>query len=429
MIIPEDVLKDPEILTTEDVQLAFLGWEPEPIPSEEGKTPVTLISGFLGSGKTSLLTHLLENRPQGKFGLVINDVGDVNLDADLLRRQFPDGGGRIDLLKELTQGCICCTMGDALADALVYMHEKSSPAHVIVEASGVANPRNILQAFYTYNFRGHSLLSAYRITNLVTVIDTPHFLREWTATSETPSNRRHLFLNDPRKPYLELIMEQVETCDVLVLNKMDLLSVAQLNQARDILKGLNPRAKQLVTDHGQLTDVGELLDQHRYDFEQIQTAAIVDKHLTPPESQAHAHETEEGHEHAQHHAHHHDHHGYGLQTMTFRARRPFKAADFFRIMRREIPEVIRAKGFYWVDQYPDQCGILSIAGGVFRADKAGPWFVDVLARGNINREKMPEAVRAVWQDDEQGDRRQEIVLIGHKLDEAAIHALLESALM
>jgi len=418
MVLSDAALKDPDILTTDDVRFAFLGWEPESIDCEEEKTPITLISGFLGAGKTSLLTHLLEESPRGKFGLIINDVGDVNLDAEQVRRQFPNGGGRIDLLKELSLGCICCTMGAALADALVYMHEESFPAHVLVEASGVANPRNTLQAFYTFNFRGHSLLDVYRIANLVTVIDTPHFLREWTAASETPSARRHIFLNDPRKPYLELIMEQVETCDVMILNKNDLLNEAELNNARIILKWLNPRAHQIVSDHGSLPDVAELLHQHRYDLEQIQKAAIVDTHLSPPkpEPEEHGHES------------HHDHHGYGLQTMTFRARQPFKAADFFRIMRREIPEVIRAKGFYWVDQHPDQCGVLSIAGGVFRADKAGPWYVDLIARGRAKPEDMPDSVRAAWLNDEQGDRRQEIVLIGSNLDQKKITGLLNGVL-
>lgn len=424
MILPAVSQSAPDILDTEDVRFVFLGWKPQPFHDEAEKTPITIISGFLGAGKTSLLVNLLEKRPRGKFGLVINDVGEVNIDSDEVRRRFPMGGGRIDLLKELTQGCICCTMGDALADALVYLHEKSYPAHVLVEASGVANPRNILQAFYTSNFYDHSLLEAYRIHNLVTVLDTPQFLNAWLSISDKPGVRRHLFLNDPERPYLELVMDQIDTCDVLVLNKADLMERDALNQARMILKGLNPRAKQWVTVEGRMEDIGDLLDCVRFDLDEIQNSALLDRHLhKPAPDQAPQFPAL----HPPHH--HHDHQGYGLQTMIFRARRPFHTERFFSILRTALPEVIRAKGYYWADQYPDQCGLLSLAGGILRADKAGPWFAESLNKGAVRREDMPDTVKTAWLDDELGDRRQEIVLIGTHLDREAITAKLESALI
>jgi len=405
-------------LSSGEARFAFLGWCPDRSLSPDEKRPVTVISGFLGSGKTTSLLHILQTRPLTRFGLLINDVGEVNLDADTVRLAYPDGDPRIDLLKELSQGCICCSIGDALADALVYLHETTCPAHILIEASGAANPRNILHSFYTRNAAGYSLLEVFRIANLVTVLDAAHFLREWNAAEGDTRQKRRIFLNDPRKPYLELILDQIETCDLLLINKADLLEDGDLAKVRSILADLNPRAEQLVTTRG-VCDPALLLDQHRFELNRTQRASAIDRRLqlpgakpfTPPSLLPEAPKT----------------HGYGLQTLVFRARRPFRGAEFFRILRGKIPGLLRAKGYYWSDEHPDQCGILSLAGGVLRADKAGPWYADLIDQGLASPDDMPEYVRCVWEEPV-GDRRQELVLIGLDLNEHAIHALLESAL-
>lgn len=399
-------------------RFAFLGWAPGDAAGA-AKIPVTLISGFLGSGKTTLLKHLLGARPGGRFGLVVNDVGAVNVDAGDLERNFPPGAGTVQLLRELTQGCICCSIGDELADALVYLWEKSRPSHILIEASGVANPRNILQTFYTRNFAGHSLQDVFVVSNLVTVVDSAHFLREWDRALGDRKRRRRIFLSDPRRPYLELIMEQIETCDVLVMNKQDLLGEEDRGRLEGIFADLNPRAERVAAREGRV-DPAVLLDTPRFDLHETQRGGRVYHDLEP----VHA-ERDEGHG---HHGHGHAHHGYGLTTVVFRARRPAVERELFRVLRSELSGVVRAKGFYWTAEDPEQCGILSLAGGVLRADRAGKWFVDLLRCGVVEMEDMPPSVRAAWQDPPAGDRRQEIVLIGVNLDAAEVLARLEGCL-
>lgn len=397
-------------------RFAFLAWSPDEKPAPVNRIPVTLFSGFLGAGKTTLLKHLLTERPGGQFGLVINDVGAVNVDANDLRRNFPEGRGAVQVLSELTQGCICCSIGDELADALVYLLESSKPRHIFIEASGVANPRNILQTFYTKNFAGHSLLDAFQISNLVTVLDSASFLREWNRELGGHSRRRRIFLNDPRRPYMELIMEQIETCDLLVLNKQDQLEKTEQQEVDGILTELNPRAQRLPCSEGCI-DPAELMDTCRFDLQATQHGSSLHRHLevsSPEEPDGH---------------HHHDHHGYGLTTVVFKARRPARTRDFFRVLRSELPGLVRAKGFYWTDDQPEQCGILSLAGGVLRADLAGPWYIDMMRRGTATLEEMPEYIQSVWEKPPLGDRRQEIVFIGVNLDSERIQSALEATLV
>lgn len=378
---------------------------------------MTIFTGFLGSGKTTLLKHLLSERKQERFALVVNDVGEVNIDAEDLRQEFAEDNSSLQMLSELTQGCICCSIGNELADAMVYLLKNTHPTHILIEASGVANPKNLLPSFYNKNFAGHSLPDAFEIRNVISVLDSGMFQREWGRALASRDRRRHIFLNDPRTPYLELIMDQIEICDVLVMNKIDLLTQEELQEVDRILSGLNPRAVRFACSEGDLEPAG-LLDESRFHIQETQRGGTVLQRLslTPPPSPAKTAST--------HHAHVH----HGLDSVTFYARRPVNGDQFLRVLRTELPEVIRAKGFYWTEDRPDLCGLLSLAGGILRADWAGPWFIDLLEHGEVTEDDMPSTIRTAWEDPPIGDRRNQLVLIGVNLDRDKILRTLEACL-
>jgi len=391
-----------------DPRFAFLGWNPAHDITESDRTPVTFLSGFLGAGKSSLLRHLLRNTPGGRFALVVNDVGDVNIDAEDLRRNFPDNTGAVASMRALTQGCICCSIGNELADALIHLRETQSPAHILVEGSGVSSPQNLLQTLCQRNLFGRSVLDAVRVHNMVTVVDAAVFLREWRDLRERKRRRAHILFVDPRRPLVELMMEQVETADILLINKTDLLTPADLRELTDVLRGLNPRAEIDSMTEGEI-DTSVLLDRARFDFRDTQCGSALMQRLgLPGKTTAH-------------------HASFGLDTFTFHARRPFRSRDFFRVLRGGLTGVVRAKGYYWTAEKPQLCGMMSLAGNVLRADYMGKWYAALLEEGKPRPENLPVEIAAHWIEGP-GDRRQEIVLIGVDLDAEGLRLTLEACL-
>lgn len=430
----------------------FLFWKPKaPIPLEE-RVPVTILSGFLGSGKTTLLNHLLASNEAEDLAVLVNDLGEVNIDASLIKRSVRKMKQPISGMVELTSGCICCSIQTELMDALLHLYRKRRPRHILIEATGVAEPKSILETLYAANLekvRGTDFL---RVANLVTVVDAAH-LGDHLGLRDTDGKlrRSHLLQADKRRPLEELLMEQVECADMLVLNKLDQVEPADADRLANYLRGLNDRAVIRRCAFGDI-DAKELLTGSRFDEDatltsaswrrlilsnegeltEVDAAAPAVEGASPPLAfggftpLAPAESTVEGFslqaETARKGHHHRD---YGLESFVYNGRCPFDEASFLKLMRNGFPGLIRAKGFYWTTRMPKKIGLLSIAGTILRTDYIGDWWAEMLAAGEADASQIPDIIRQGWHPT-LGDRRQELVFIGVGLDRKAIARQLKA---
>ena len=449
---------------------------------------MTVLSGFLGAGKTTLLNHLLRHPGERKIAVIVNDLGEINIDASLIRggtREVPEA---LSGMMELTSGCICCSIRTDLADALVDILENFSPDHLVIEATGAAEPMSIAETLYASNAENYSLQDVSFINNLVTVVDAAFFSQELSAArlGARSVRRRRILQSDPRRPLIELLMEQIEVADVIILNKTDLVEGAEEEKLRTVLHDLNRHAEILTAREAEV-EAESLLGRSRFMEEKTVGGArwrqeiiatmekgsregtIVleapghdhssshehgDDHHSHGEDHHHHEEDEHGHHHHHHgedahdhadcdhahghcvhgdHGHHHDHdhshhhEDFGLETFVYTARRPFREKMFMKALRQSFPGVLRAKGFYWLAETPDRVGLLSLAGTVLRADFVGTWWKSMIEDGEAEPDEMPEVVEKIW-DEQTGDCRQELVFIGIDLPREEMRKTLDGCL-
>ena len=449
---------------------------------------VTIFSGFLGAGKTTLVNHLLKNLDGTRVAIVVNDMGEINIDASLIREgsqqaQLPPGQ-----VVELSDGCVCCSIQDDLAETVSKLASEGAYDAMLVECTGVAEPLAVVQSFYKPNAQGKRLAEIVRVDTLVTVVDSKFFLGHWDriqAGQQPP-------LETNQRPLFELLVEQVECADVILLNKSDLLSVDELGRLEAMIRTLNQHAEMIRTNHS-IVDPKKILLTRRFHPEKTLDGAtwikILEDHAEQQEApapeleHAHAdahHEHEHAHEHGHSHEHDHDHgcehehehdhdhacehdhdhaheHGhshehahhhcgdptcddpthdhipsyqkkYGLRSFVYEARLPFDTARFGRFWEKPFPGLLRAKGFAWIWDYCDMVGFVSVAGDASSCSFVGPWWATRLHQGEVKLSEMPDGVKKIWKAPH-GDRRQEIVMIGIDLDEVALRRALETCLM
>lgn len=410
--------------------------------AEKGKTPVTVFCGFLGAGKTTLLRHLLgqastagsEGGP-ARWAAIVNDVAAVNIDGvvvgeDNAARAALGADGASEVV-ELGNGCVCCSGADDLGEAIARLAASGLYEHIWVETSGVAEPRGIATLFTRKNPFGKTLSDYARLAALVTVIDVVAFARE----AEKNGGARRTPAGSGERPVFELMVEQVECADVVVLNQCDRATEAsgEIVRAEELVAGLNARAEVARTERGQL--VAEFFTgRTRFDpvattgsarwIRDLNAAALVPASAsvagtagslaTRPKPVA---RREAYHEKK-----------YGLTSFVYRARPAFDAAKLNALFAEGLPGVLRAKGFFWTTRSPDEMGFVSLAGGVVRWETLSVWWAARIAAGRARLEERPPSVVAHWAEPH-GDRRQEIVLIGVGLDEAALRAALDGCLV
>ncbi|WP_233804372.1 GTP-binding protein [Paraburkholderia sp. HP33-1] len=386
--------------------------------------PITVLSGFLGAGKTTLLNHILANRAGLRVAVIVNDLATVDIDPTLV--QTPAEPPRVgEQVVELTNGCICCTQHDDLLDEIHRLAGEKRFDAFVIESTGVTEPIQIAETFtFVDDNDGASLADVARLDTMVTIVDAFNFLRDY-ASADALSERGIAVTEDDDRTVVELLIEQIEFSDVLVVNKIDLVSADELARLQRILACLNPRAVQLVSRFAEVP-LDQVLNTGRFDFDAASNAA----------GWLAALEHEQEHEHgAQHgHTHHSEADEYGVGHFVYRARRPFHPQRLWELLHQEWKGVLRSKGFFWLATRNDIGGSLSQAGGACRHGPAGMWWAAQ------DRSEWPEGddelaaeIAADWygapDDMSIGDRRQEFVLIGVDIDPAIWRARFDACLL
>ena len=375
-------------------------------PSSRARLPVTVLSGFLGAGKTTLHNHVLHNRQGLKVAVIVNDMSEVNIDARLVAEGGAELSRSEEKLVEMSNGCICCTLREDLLVEIRHLAEEGRFDYLLIESTGISEPLPVAETFTFRDENGVSLSDIARLDTLVTVVDAFNFLRDYGSTDYLADRGESLGEEDQRT-VVNLLVDQVEFCDVIVLNKTDLLDAAELERLDGLLKNLNPRADIVRARFGQVP-LKRILDTGRFDFA---AAAEAPGWLAELRGE-HVPETEE----------------YGITSFVYRARRPFHPERFHEWINQEWPGVVRSKGYFWLASRPTMVGSWSQAGAVVRHELAGLWWAAVPRDRWPQDEEGLAAIRARW-DDAVGDAQQELVLIGIDMDEAALRAHLDACLL
>ncbi len=366
----------------------------------------TVLSGFLGSGKTTLLNHVLSNREGLKVAVIVNDMSEVNIDAQLVANRGAELSRTEETLVELTNGCICCTLRDDLLKEVSRLARERRFDYLLIESTGISEPLPVAATFTFTDETGQSLSDVARLDTMVTVVDSAKFLEDFNSLDDL-HDRRLALGEDDERTLGDLLIDQVEFANVLVLNKSDLVSEEQLGRLESILRHLNPEARFVRTHRGQVP-LTSILNTGLFDMQAAQSSPGWVRELNGQ----HTPETEE----------------YGISSFVYRRRRPFHPARLETLTDAGLPGVLRAKGFLWLASNHDETVLFSKAGSTLTFEPSGLWLAAEETQSSEADPELAEYIGQVWESPF-GDRRQEIVLIGLEMNRAEMEAALDAALL
>jgi G3E family GTPase len=387
------------------------------MPADE--IPVTVLSGSLGAGKTTLLNHLLSEADDRDIAVLVNDMGEVNVDAELVRGTSKGLAGDVT---ELSNGCICCELRGDLERAVMRLARERDFDHLVVEASGISEPGPVAKLFT----RGKAS-ARYTMDAVVTVVDARQFFDAFGGEGVV---ERRGAAEDDTKPLSDLLVEQIELANLVVLNKRDLVSASELQTVEELVAGLRPDAETVPTEYSSV-DHDVLLGRGLYDPATAAEAAGWRQALHGSgDAEAHDHAEEETHDHAEANAHDHDGHthpeeAYGVTSFVFRRRRPFDPERIADLLSDLPSDVVRSKGALWVAGSEHHL-TLGQAGPSVHLEAAGPW---VATLPEFEQEAYRRNRKRLDWDDTWGDRRTELVFIGTGFDEEALRSRLDDCLL
>ena len=375
--------------------------------SIDSKLPVTVLSGFLGAGKTTVLSNILSNRQNKKVAVIVNDMSEINIDSAIIQNEVSLNRSE-EKLVEMSNGCICCTLREDLLEEVTKLAKEKRFDYLVIESTGISEPLPVAETFTFADENGVSLSDVADLDTMVTVVDAVNFLKDYDEAKSLKDKGESLGEDDERS-VADLLVDQIEFADVILISKTDLVANSEIERLKAIIKTLNTDAKIIPISNGDV-DLNEVLNTGKFDFEKAQQAPGWLKEMRGE----HVPETEE----------------YGISSFSYEARRPFNPEKFYNFLHntQQYGKLIRSKGYFWLATRPQYAGQWSQAGGIARYGFAGLFWKAVPKKDWPRDEEYLENIKKTWVEPF-GDMRQELVFIGQELQKEKIIAALDDCLL